>query len=77
MYDTLTGLQLIVDRHMAGMKKAVRQGGKLYVSPAMYDLISHAEGDELERLLSAIPCTEIPEFDLGKYAYEAMFASPP
>ncbi len=75
MHDTLTGLSVHVVSHMVGMKKAVRQGDRLYVSPAMWDLLSHAEGAELERLLAAIPCTEIPEFDLGKYAYQEMFSA--
>lgn len=57
----LFGLAVEVATSLAGSKRAVRMGRTLYVSPAMYDLIRHAEWAELERLLAAIPCLTLPE----------------
>lgn len=63
-----SGLRIIVAAFLAGTKRAIIQGDAAYVSPAMYDLISHADPEELELLLSRIECVRIPEvpsvFDL-------------
>jgi hypothetical protein len=54
-----------VSQYMKGMKKAVYvRGERIFFSPAMHDLVSHAEGDELAALLRAIPVTVLPAFDL-------------
>jgi hypothetical protein len=59
--DPLFGFAVQECRWMVGMKKALRVGRTIYISPAMMDLIRHAEGDELRRLLGSIPMVEIPE----------------
>lgn len=59
--DTFTGFSLHVESMLAGGKKSVLVGGrKLYLSPAMYDLVSHAEGDELKLILSRIDLVFMP-----------------
>ena len=59
--DPFFGLSVHASPVLAGGKKAVRRGSKLFVSPAMYDLISHAAPDELKLLLEQIECVNIPE----------------
>lgn len=61
-----TGLSVCVSKHLAGSKRGVRQGNTVYVSPAMYDLMKHADPDELKLLLEKIEVVTIPEmrFDL-------------
>ena len=49
-----TGLAVRVAPWMVGAKVAVQKGATLFVSPAMWELVRHADGDELQRLLSAI-----------------------
>ena len=67
------GLQIVVDQQLAGAKRAIKQGGKLHVSPAMGGLLSHAEGVERERLLNAIPYTEIPESDADALTFAMVY----
>ena len=55
----LSGIPIVECPSMVGQKKAVRMNGTIYLSPAMMDLVRHTEGDELERLLAAIPLTEL------------------
>jgi hypothetical protein len=57
----LDGFDVQASASLAGSKRAVRMGRTIYVSPAMYDLICHAKGAELERLLGAIRCLKLPE----------------
>ena len=57
----LHGFRVAVSSALAGRKFAIKQGDTVYVSPAMYDLMSHADEAELERLLGAIRVIEIPE----------------
>lgn len=57
------GFSVAVCSALAGSKKAILQGNTVYVSPAMYDLISHASEEELKRILGAIEVLELPEFD--------------
>lgn len=60
--DTLMGFPIRKCEHMQGCKIAVQEGVTLFVSPAMYDLISHAESsEELERVLGAIRVLKIPD----------------
>lgn len=56
------GFEIRCCRHMVGEKFAVKCGNVLAVSPAMYSLISTAEGDELKQILMAIRVREIPEW---------------
>ena len=61
--DSLSGIEIRVDTSLVGSKKAVRLGdGPIYVTPAMMDLVQHAEGDELRRLLGSIPLVTIPDY---------------
>lgn len=60
----LFGFKIQSNTNMVGAKKAIRQGDTIHVSPAMFDLISHAEGDELKRLLGFIPLLHLPDFDI-------------
>lgn len=54
---TVEGVPIIRHDYMEGCKSAVSTCGSIYVSPAMFDLISHAEGEELTHLLEQIPVT--------------------
>lgn len=57
----LAGVEIRVSPALAGQKHALRFGdGPIYVSPAMYDLIRHADPDELRRLLEAIHVRNLP-----------------
>lgn len=63
---TFCGFFLVEDAHLVGSsgrrgEKAYRFGNKIFISPAMMDLIRHAEGAELERLLRAIPLVTIAD----------------
>lgn len=60
----LGGIGIKVDKMMVGCKIAVRIGnGPIHVSPAMYDLISHADEKELRHMLESINLLTIPEPD--------------
>jgi hypothetical protein len=56
------GLEIIVSPNMVGCKNALRMGSepKIYVSPAMYDLINHADEKELKTLLENIHILHLP-----------------
>lgn len=71
----LHALPIAVSTHMAGTKKAVKMNGTVYVSPAMHDLIRHAEGDELRRILEAIPLLDLDaRFPRGAFDFsQTMF----
>jgi hypothetical protein len=61
--DPFHGIPLRVEPSMAGAKVACRIGsGPVLVSPAMWDLIQNATGDELNDLLRAIKVVSIPDF---------------
>lgn len=70
--DVLNGFKVQVAAHLAGSKKAVEMGGTIFVSPAMYDLLSHADEVELRRLLEAIEMVRIPMPSLSL----SVFATP-
>lgn len=60
----LGGIGIKVDKTLIGCKNAVRIGnGDIHVSPAMYDLIKHADEKELRHLLESIKLLTIPEPD--------------
>jgi hypothetical protein len=56
------GVEIRLATCHAGAKKAVRFGnGPIYVSPAMWELLTKAETpDELHRLIAAIPLVTLP-----------------
>ncbi len=60
------GLRVIVLETMAGAKRAVQTGSRLYVSPAMWDLISHSDGEELAAMLRRISVLQVfsPAIDI-------------
>lgn len=43
-----------VSQYLTGCKNAIRNGDDLTVSPAMYELMKHANEDELQQLLEKI-----------------------
>ena len=55
------GLSVQVSQSLVGFKRAFRQGNTVYVSPAMFDLIKHADPDELRTLLEQIMVLTIPD----------------
>lgn len=56
------GLSLHVSAALTGSKRAIKQGNRLCVSPAMMELIRGADGErELRVLLENIEALEIPE----------------
>jgi hypothetical protein len=59
----LTGLPVAPCQHLAGSKVAVRHNGVTYLSPAMWDLVTHASHKELVHLLAHIKVIEIPSYD--------------
>ena len=59
--DAFAGVDLVRSPWLVGSKVAWKRGARLYVSPAMWDLLTHAEGEELMRLLTRIRYVEIPE----------------
>lgn len=59
--DTLFGLNLVESKTLFGSKYAVQKGNTVYLSPAMYSLVKHANEEELEQLLKSIPVVRMPE----------------
>lgn len=57
----IEGFGVHVSSVLVGSKRAFRIGNEIWVSPAMYELIRHADPDELQRLLSAIPLLTLPD----------------
>ena len=74
---TFTGISIQVSPALTGSKRAVQFGdGPIVVSPAMYDLIRHADGGELRRLLESIELLRLPAMP-SKYEYVPMLTQPP
>lgn len=75
----LTAIPIAVSSFMVGFKYAVQFGdGPIYVSPAMYDLIRHATGDELKTLLEHLPVKQLPPLPkLSDLAAMPMVTRPP
>lgn len=70
MDDVFFRLELRVDPHLVGAKRAVRIGaGPILISPAMHDLITHASGGELKTILKAIEVQVIPDPRVDVYSY--------
>jgi hypothetical protein len=54
------GYEIQVSKYLEGMKKAVKLNGIIYLSPAMWDLVKHAETqEELRHLLENIPLVDM------------------
>lgn len=51
----ITGLTVRPSLALAGARQAVQLDGDIFFSPAMYDLLRHANQRELKQLLAAIP----------------------
>lgn len=60
--SNLAALAVEVSPVMCGAKKAVQSGNTLYVSPAMFHLLSHADQKELQELVETIEVIHIPDF---------------
>lgn len=57
----LNDIEIAVSPSLKGSKTAVQFGnGPIYVSPAMYDLITHASPTEMNLLLSSIKLLRLP-----------------
>lgn len=59
MLDPISGVPVKVNPALSGSKNAVSIAGEIHVSPAMFELMRHAEGDELRRLLEAIKVIDL------------------
>lgn len=71
----LFGIPIIRSEWMVGAKKAILQGDRLTVSPAMWELISKAEtSEELEFILKNLPILQIPVFPVNPFG--PLIASP-
>ena len=72
----LGSLKLVPDGALKGSKIAYQIGGDtVLVSPAMYDLIKHADKEELELLLRSIKVKQLP-FDLSYHLDDLVFCLP-
>lgn len=56
----LAGLRVEVSGYLKGCKTAAIQGNTLIVSPAMFDLLSHANEKELQQLAESIKAVRLP-----------------
>jgi len=83
LYKPLGSVRVIVMPTMVGFKRAIIDKDVLYVSPAMHDLLRHAEThDELAHIIKSIPVLDISEYHLDlnqplpiskvSYAYPAL-----
>lgn len=65
IYSALTGFKVVVDQVLVGCKKGYKMGDTIHLSPAMMDLLKHAETqEELTRLLTAIELVDLgPKFE--------------
>jgi hypothetical protein len=58
----MVGFNVKVAKYLAGGKTALKVGDTIFVSPAMHDLISHAEdSDALKLLFENIKLLELPK----------------
>lgn len=73
--DSFSGVRIAVSNALVGSTKAVQFGdGPIHVSPAMWDLMKHADKAELRRLLESIHVVRIPKptaGGLGDYMFTA------
>lgn len=63
--DSLVGYEIRVVPLLAGSKHGWVNSRTIFLSPAMYDLVSHAEGECLRKLLAQINLRRIPDIDFG------------
>jgi len=59
MAESLFGMEIRVNDLMVGSKSAVASDGVIHVSPAMFDLMRHAEADDIRRLMDSIPVLKV------------------
>lgn len=61
--DSFGGFEIVVSPTLAGSKLALRYSGssRVYVSPAMFDLMKYANPQELETLLANIRVLSLPD----------------
>lgn len=52
-------VEIVVNHNLIGATKALRHNWRIEVSPAMWDLIKHANTDELEKILQSIPVLDL------------------
>lgn len=55
----LAGFEIRCSPTMAGQSKCVKLGGVIHVSPAQWDLLKNARGDELKHLLENLPMLDM------------------
>jgi hypothetical protein len=53
--------EIAISESLVGAKKAVKSGRKIYISPAMYDLMKNSTGKELEHLLANLLVVDVGE----------------
>lgn len=73
----INGYTVTVATSLAGSKRAVRRGATLFVSPAMWDMISTAEGPaELAFIMNHITIVDLPYTPPGYFnpVYAPAFA---
>lgn len=59
----LYGVPIHVNETLVGSKVAIWMQNGVHVSPAMFDLMKHSEGDELESVLKAIQVIDLRGVD--------------
>lgn len=59
MIPRLCGIEVRCMQSMIGQAKCVKLGGVIHVSPAQWDLLKHAKGDELKHLLANLPMLDM------------------
>jgi hypothetical protein len=63
--SNVLGLRIEASPFLTGQKTAAKVDVTVFVSPAMYDLIKHADEEELKHLLA-----NVPVLDLGPDPFE-------
>lgn len=58
----LHALEIVVGPHLKGTEEVIRFGdeARVYVSPALWDLIKGATPDELQTLMSGVRVVQLP-----------------
>lgn len=59
MVPKMCGIEVRVMSSMVGQSKCVKLGGVIHVSPAQWDLLKNARGDELKHLLENLPMLDM------------------
>lgn len=64
MLDCFASFPIKVDRYLAGLNKAVKLGGVVFVSPEVWSLMRDSSSDELEHLLRNLPLLDLDTYDI-------------